>query len=188
VARWVRSGPNCRFFLSLGTRAPKIEGGVSAGTTSPAAQYRCRTRRNPLKKARTLALLVACAALAGLSARAADTVEVPNFNKRGDNEKAFVAKVGTAIVNAARKAKKIELEKYEFVDVKKGRTDLKIKMSYHGVISNKLYNSDIVVQIDSSDKEKWEVLNIKYKDDTKSALNPNEKNIQALIPKFNGKK
>ncbi len=133
---------------------------------------------------------VACLVLvAGTPARAADE-EVPSFQKRGDNEKQFVTQVGTAIVKAARsKPQKIEMEKYEFTEPRKGRTDLKIKMIYFGLITKKKYTADITVQIDSSDKEKWEVLNIKYKDsNTTSLVGPSEKNIQKLIPRFNGKK
>jgi hypothetical protein len=77
------------------------------------------------------AILFSLTALAGLAllagapaARAADDDEVPSFKKRGDMEKKFVEKVGTAIVKAARTATKIELDKYEITDPKKDRKEL----------------------------------------------------------------
>jgi hypothetical protein len=131
--------------------------------------------------------ILGLALMAGYAAAADD--DIPTFAKRGDMEKAFVAKVGTAIVKAARsKPQKVEMDKYEFDDPKKGRKELKITMTYAGLISKQKFTANIVVLIDSSDKEKWEVLNIKYKDDNKLSVSPSEKNIQALIEKFNGKK
>jgi len=126
-----------------------------------------------------LALLVASPAV-----RAADD-DVPSFNDRGDDEKAFVTKVGTAIVRAARNApKKIELGEYKFVDVKgkKDRKDLEITMKWVGVVNDKRV-STIVVKIDASDAKKWEVLNVEYKDD--GVGKPSAAKIQGLIKKFN---
>jgi hypothetical protein len=142
------------------------------------------------RKLGLLAALACLAALAGQSARAADD-DVPSFRKRGDNEKeqkAFVTRVGTAIVKAARtKPQKIELEKYELGNPRdrKGRTNLKIKMNYSGLITKKKYTADILIKIDSSDKDAWEVLSIDYKDSNNSPLGPSEKKIRALIPKLN---
>jgi hypothetical protein len=137
---------------------------------------------------RSSALILGLALLAGGAVRAADDDDVPSFKKRGDNEKAFVEKVGTAIVKAARTASKIEMDaekKYEFVDPKKDRKDLKIFMTYVGAVTKKKYNAQIVVKIDASDKEKWEVLNIEYKDDSISLTKPNTTRIQELVKKFN---
>jgi hypothetical protein len=131
------------------------------------------------------ALLVALAVLAGGSAYAAEDDDVPTFKKRGDMEKAFVEKVGIAIVKAARTATKVEMDKYEFTDPKKDRKDLKITMNWVGAVTKKKYKSEIVVQIDSRDKEKWEVLNIDYKDDSISVTKHNTRKVQELIKKFN---
>jgi hypothetical protein len=136
------------------------------------------------------AALALLAVLAGTPARAADE-EVPSFKKRGDNEKTFVTKVGTAIVKAAHPtAKTIEVDKdkkYEITEPKKGRKELRIRMTYQGAVSKLVkktpYVADIVVLVDSTDKEKWEVLNIKYKDDNK--VPHSEKKVQALISRFN---
>lgn len=122
--------------------------------------------------------------LAGGSARAADD-DIPTFRKRGDLEKAFVEKVGIAIVKAARTATKVELDKYEIIDTKKDRKDMKITMNWVGAVLKNRYTSEIVVKIDSTDKEKWEVLNIEYKDDSKSLTKYNSAKVQELIKKFN---
>ena len=67
-----------------------------------------------MKATRTLCLCAALAALAALTGaptRAADDeAPLPSFKKRGDNEKDWVARVGTAIVKAAHPtAKNIEV-------------------------------------------------------------------------------
>jgi hypothetical protein len=132
--------------------------------------------------------LSALALLALLAPAArADDEDVPSFKKRGDEEKKFVEKVGAAVVRAARSAPtKVELEKFEFEDPKKDRKDLKITMSYAGGVTKKRFTSTIVVKIDSSDKEKWEVLNIDYSDNNSvSPFNPRTSKIQDLIKKLN---
>jgi hypothetical protein len=128
-----------------------------------------------------VALLVV-AALAPL-VRAAD--EELSFKRRGTEEKHFVTQVGEAIVKAAHyTAKKITLVKYEYTQPKANRTDLAITMEYHGAATDKRYKADIVVKIDSTDKNAWEVLNIDYVD-TNTAIKHNEKKIQDLIKQFN---
>src|SRR5262245_48091220 len=109
----------------------------------------------PMKPVLIVAL--ACALLASTTALAGD--DVPSFKKRGDVEKKFVAKVGTAIVKAARfKPQKVELDTYEYKHnmPKAGRTELTIKMIYYGLATKKKYLADIKVLIDSSDKNSWE--------------------------------
>jgi hypothetical protein len=138
-----------------------------------------------------LCAAVAClAALAGNSVRAADE-EVPSIKKRPANakeEKAWATKIGTAIVKAARTTKDVELKKYQFKEVTKQRTDLILKMTYKGIATKKEYTADITVKILGADKDKWEVLNIDYKDDGRTGLlGPSEKGIQAMIPKLNKK-
>jgi len=137
-----------------------------------------------------VALLAGLALIAGApTARAADE-DIPSFRKRGDMEKQFVESVGIAIVKAARSnPTKIELDKYEFEDPKKDRKDLKITMNWVGAATKKKYQSTIVVKIDSSDKDKWEVLNIAYTDDNNvSIFKPNQNKIQELVKKFNKEK
>ena len=47
------------------------------------------------------------------------------------------------------------------------------------------YVSTIVIKIDSSDKENWRVLDIEYKDNSRSLSNPNRTKIQELVKKMN---
>ncbi len=127
------------------------------------------------------AALLAALTLAAL-ARADDEV---SFKRRGDQEKQFAAKVGEAIVKAAHgTAKKVSLVKYEYEHPKPNRTDLVLKMEYHGAVTDKRYLADITVKIDSTDKNAWEVLNIEYAD-TNANVRHNEKKIQDLIKRFN---
>jgi hypothetical protein len=131
-----------------------------------------------------------CAALAALAllvgawgtVRAAD--DNISFKKRGEKEKEFVTNVGKAIVTAAHKTgKKVALVEYKIETPKANRTNLKIKMEYYGAVSKKRYVADIVVKIDSTDKEKWECLNIEYTDNNK--IKHSETKVQALIKEFN---
>ncbi len=120
--------------------------------------------------------------LCGTMAVAAD--ESISFRKRGDEEKRFVAAVGTAIVRAAHKtAKKIDLVKHEYTKPRAGRTELTIKMHYHGAVTGKPYVANILVKIDSSNKDAWEVLNVEYTDNNN--VPHNEKKIQELIKEMN---
>jgi hypothetical protein len=108
-----------------------------------------------------------------------------SFKKRGTEEKHFVGLVGEAVVKAAHHtAKKISVKNYEYKQPKANRTDLILKMEYHGAATDKAYLADIVIKIDSSDKNAWEVLNIEYTD-TNTAIRFNEKKIQELIKVFN---
>ena len=54
---------------------------------------------------------------------------------------------------------------------------------YHGAVSGKRYVADIVVTIDSSNKDAWEVLNTDYADN--NSVSSNEKKIQELIKQMN---
>lgn len=136
---------------------------------------------NPVGVRLTSVALLIGLALCGTLAAAEDNI---SFKKRGDEEKRFVAAVGTAIVKAAHKtARKIELVKHEYSKPKEGRTDLTIKMEYHGAATGKRYLANIVVKIDSSNKDAWEVLNIDYTDN--NSVPSNEKKIQELIKQMN---
>ncbi len=129
----------------------------------------------------TAALLAALA----LVARARATDEDLSFKKRGTEEKQLAARVGEAIVKAAHHtARKVQLVKYEYTHPKTNRTELGLKMEYFGAVSDKRYVADIIVKIDSTDKNAWEVLDIDYSD-TNAAIKPNEKKIRELIRQFN---
>ncbi len=132
-------------------------------------------------------LLCLCLSLACLTpgpVRGAEPEDV-SFRHRGDNEKAFVRAVGIAVVKAAHTtAKKIDLLDYKYTEPRPGRKDLKIQMEYHGVATNKRYVADIVVKLDVTNKDAWEVLNIDYSDNN-TGINPNERKIQELIKRLN---
>jgi hypothetical protein len=139
------------------------------------------------KLIRSASVLALAVLLAPLARAAAD--EVPNINKRGDDEKKFVEKLVNAIVPSARASvKSATLTKYEKKEPKAGRTDFHITAGYKGVITKKDHVADIVVQCDTSDPKKWEVTRIEYKDDSASPLGPSRKNLDALVDKLNGKK
>jgi hypothetical protein len=136
-----------------------------------------------MTRLRTVGVALAAALAFTALARAGD--EELSFKKRGTEEKHFVTLAGEAIVKAAHgTAKKVSLIKYEYTQPKANRTDLVLKMEYHGAVSDKRYLADIVVKIDSTDKNAWEVLNIDYVD-TNTAIKHNEKKIQELIRQFN---
>ena len=132
-----------------------------------------------------VAVLCAAAVLSG-SAYGADT---PNFNKRGSNdkeEKAFVTEVAQTVVKAARSsAKDITLQKYKFTDPKEGHKELTISAGYLGAAIKTKYSADIVVYLDTSTKDKWEVERIEYKDNNKSPISYSRKEVEALVKKFN---
>jgi hypothetical protein len=124
------------------------------------------------------------AALVFVTLARADDEEL-SFKKRGNEEKHFVGQVGEAVVKAAHHtARKITLIKYEYTQPKPNRTELAIKMEYHGAATDKRYVADIVVKIDSSDKNAWEVLNIDYAD-SNATIKANDKKIQELIRQLN---
>ena len=130
--------------------------------------------------------IVAVVVLVPLS-RAADD-ETPNINKRGDDEKAFVEKLGTAIVRAARTSvKTATLKSYEKKTPKEGRLEYHIKAGWKGAVLGKEQTSDVVVIVDSSDKNAWEVLRIEYSDDEKGLIPFNRKNIGEMVKKLNAK-
>jgi hypothetical protein len=129
--------------------------------------------------------VIALALLLSPLARAADE-EVPNINKRGSDEKAFAEKLATAIVkNARTTVKTATLDSVEKKTPKEGRTEFHIKAGYKGGIVGTKYTADIVVLVDTSDKDKWEVVRIDYSDNNKLAFN--RKNVESLVPKLNGK-
>jgi hypothetical protein len=131
-------------------------------------------------------VLVCALALIPATVRAED---VPNFKKRGDLEKRFVSEVCVAIIKAARtSAKNPSLQRFEYKQVpdKPGRTELHIKGKFSGLVTGSDYTANIVVHIDTRDKNSWEVLRIDYEDNSKNVLGYNRKNVAKLIKKFNG--
>jgi hypothetical protein len=52
-----------------------------------------------------------------------------------------------------------------------------------GALSSKRYTADIVVKVDSTNKDAWEVLNIEYQDDNNIPANTSK--IQALLKELN---
>lgn len=136
----------------------------------------------------TLRRRVAGLAVLGLwlAAAGAATAAEPDvtFKKRGTEEKRFVESVGKAIIKAAHSTgKKPALLEYKYEKPKEGRTNLKMKMEFYGAATKKRYIADIVVKIDSSNKEAWEVLNIEYSDN--DSIPYSIKKVQALIKQFN---
>src|SRR5882757_63271 len=115
-----------------------------------------------MKMLKMLPFALVCGVLLPAGARAED---VPNFKKVGDLEKKFVSEVCVAIIKAARtSAKNPSLHRYEYKDPKPGRKELHIKGKYTGVVLGSEYTAEIVVHIDSRDKNAWEVLRIDYED------------------------
>jgi hypothetical protein len=135
---------------------------------------------------RSVPLALVCGALLVGTAGADD---VPNFKKKGDLEKKFVSEVCVAVIKAARtSAKTPSLYRYEYkkVEDKPNRTELHIRGKFSGVVTGSEYTADIVVHLDTRDKDSWEVLRIDYDDNSKNVVGPNKKNIEKLIRKFNG--
>jgi hypothetical protein len=153
----------------------------------PSARYYCPTAVSTGEGEMTRLRLAGVALFAAVAFTAfvrADDNEL-SFKKRGTEEKRFASQVGEAIVKAAHgSAKKVALLKYNYEQPKANRSDLVLKMEYHGLVSDKRYVADIVVKIDSTDKNAWEVLNIEYADNN-TAFKANEKKIQELIKEFN---
>ncbi len=133
------------------------------------------------RRGKLLPLLAGAALLLAAGTRADEDV---SFKRRGDAEKRFVTATGAAVVKAAHPtAKNIDLVEYKYSNPKPNRTDLALKMEYHGKATNKRYVANIVVKIDSSNKDAWEVLNIDYSDNNNVPYSA--KRVQELIKTFN---
>src|SRR5262249_6803480 len=140
----------------------------------------------PMTHSKIIPLALLCGVLL---AGAVPAEEVPNFKKKGDLDKKFVSEVCVAVIKAARtSAKSPALSRYEYRDVKDKphRTELHIKGRFKGVVSGSEYTAEIVVHIDTRDKDSWEVLRIDYADDSKNIAPPNRKNLANLVKRFNG--
>jgi hypothetical protein len=136
-----------------------------------------------LLHARTLGMIAIVCGLSLASAATAGDDDL-SIKKWRDGEKTYVTNVGEAVIVAAHPtARKKELLKYEFAYPKPNRTELVIKMEYHGAVTGKTYVADITVKIDTSNKDAWEVVNIDYVDN--NTVGANLKKIQELIKKLN---
>ena len=139
-----------------------------------------------MSRIRTLSRGLAVLSALALLTAAVRADEVPRFRNKGDAEKKFVSEAAVAIVKAAHyTAREPALEKYKFEEVKKGRTKLEIRASYKGRVTSKEYFADIIVHIDTQDKDAWEVLRIEYSDNNNIPYS--RKKVDALIKKFNRK-
>ncbi len=114
---------------------------------------------------------------------------VPQINKRGDDEKKFAEQVGFAVVHAARSApKNLKLLKFQQSTPELGRLVWDLQVEYYGSITGKKFIADMKVKIDTIKKDTWEISNIDYSDDNKVSLGkPNTDKIQKLIKMMNGK-
>jgi hypothetical protein len=140
----------------------------------------------------TARLIALVAAVTGLCVAAAawssgDDPTFPVFKAENKPEtKEFVTKVGDVIVKAARsKPRKVELADFSYASPKANRKELTLKMTYTGAVTRVKFTADIVLLLDTADKEKWEVLNIRYSDSNRSPVPYSEKKVLDLIKKFN---
>jgi hypothetical protein len=130
-------------------------------------------------------ILVALVAFTSPFARAD---EVPHINKRGDDEKKFAEQLATAIVRAARTSiKEVTLDEFKKKTPKEGRSEWLLTAGFKGAATGKPYTANIVVLIDTSDKDNWEVLRIEYDDNSKNVVNFNRKNVEDMVKKLNRK-
>jgi len=129
------------------------------------------------------ALLVALASLSFVSHVSA---EPPAFKNRLDGERAFVIKVGEAVVKAVRTSPaRLTLGDYKITDPKPNRKLLAITMNWAGSITGKKFTSEIKILVDSADRDSWEVIDIEYSDNNPSPKIGMERNLKALKDKFN---
>ena len=119
-----------------------------------------------------------------LVAAPARAEDAPNINKR-DNEKAMVQALAETIVKTARKAKDITVQDYKFKDAGAGKKVLHIQAGYKGIVLKTKYTADIDVELNTANKDKWTVTNIKYTDNNKNKLTLSESKIEALVAKIN---
>jgi hypothetical protein len=130
------------------------------------------------------ALLVALASLSFVGSLRAE--DPPAFKTRLDAEKAFITKVGEAVVKAVRTSPaKLSLSDYKITDPKPNRKLLAITMNWAGSITGKKFTSEIRLLVDSADRDNWEVIEIEYSDNNPSPKIGMERNLKALKDKFN---
>ena len=106
---------------------------------------------------------VACALALLTAAGRAD--DLPKFRSKGDAEKKFVSEVAVAIVKAAHfSIQGAGPGEVQARGGQEGPHQAGVRASYKGKVSGKEYFADIVVHVDTLDKDKWEVLRIEYSD------------------------
>ncbi len=134
---------------------------------------------------RSSVVLLAFGGLTVPAVRAAEDT-VPSFKSRGDMEKKFVASVAKAILKAAHPTGlEPTMEKYAYEEVKKGRTKLTIQGTYKGAATRKVYKAEIIVHLDTADKDSWEVLRIEFNDNNNIPYS--RKRVDDLIKQLNRK-
>ncbi len=119
----------------------------------------------------------------------ASFVDLPNINARGSDEEEFLGKMAEAIVSAARpsvRTASVELKDWKKSILKGNRIDYHIVARFKG-ITKKDHTATIVMRIDTTNKDDWEILRIEYKDTSRNFLGFNRKNLDKLIDKLNGK-
>ena len=128
-------------------------------------------------------VLVALAAVSWIGQASA---EVPAFKNRLDGERAFITKVGEAVVKAVRTSPaKLALGDYKITDPRPNRKVIAITMNWSGSITGKKFTSEIKITVDPTDRDSWEVLEIEYSDNNPSPKIGMERNLKALKEKFN---
>jgi hypothetical protein len=134
-------------------------------------------------------ILAGLAILAGTPAARADEDSIPSFKKKGDTkDEKFFAEVGETIVKAARtKPVKFKMDslKIEPLKDKPHRRLVHIKMIWYGSVTGTKFTSTIKLDCDATNKEKWELLTIKYDDDNAVPRLGSDARILALVKKFN---
>jgi len=125
-------------------------------------------------------------ALVSLSLAGQLSAEPPAFKNRLDGERAFITKVGEAVVKAVRTSPaKLSLGDYKITDPKPNRKLLTITMNWAGSITGKKFTSEIKITVDSAYKDSWEVIDIEYSDNNPSPKIGMERNLKGLKEKFN---
>jgi hypothetical protein len=109
-----------------------------------------------------------------------------SFRNEKRESKEFVERIGVAVIKAARMApRRLEMKEFKFSDPKTNRKELLIKMSYSGAVTRLGFQAEMTLLLDTSDKNRWEVLNIRYKDTNRNPVPFSEKKVQELIKQLN---
>ena len=133
-------------------------------------------------------LLAGLAFVAGTATARADDDTIPQFKKAKKYDEAFFKGVGETIVKAARTdPRKFELKKLEVTPVKDKahRRIVNITMIWYGSVTGTKFTSKMKLDCDATDKEKWELLTIKYEDDNALPRLGSDGRILELVKKFN---
>lgn len=110
----------------------------------------------------------------------------PAFKNRQGPEKEFMAKVGEATVKAVRaKPAGLEMEWYTITTPMRDRKAIDVKMIWHGALTKRKYTADIRIIVDSTNQNRWEVLEIRYGDDCPATLFGLPHNLKKLKEQFN---